>query len=46
MTLTIICAALMIAVAAAGYDYHEDLRNIAHQLSRIADALNRERGEE
>ena len=27
------------------YDYHTDLKNIAYQLSRIADALNR-RGEE
>ena len=26
------------------YDYHTDLKNIAYQLSRIADALNR-RGE-
>ena len=24
------------------YDYHTDLKNIAYQLSRIADALNRE----
>lgn len=24
-----------------GHDYHTDLRNIAYQLSRIADALNR-----
>ena len=23
------------------YDYHTDLKNIAYQLSRIADALNR-----
>jgi len=23
------------------YDYHTDLQNIAYQLSRIADALNR-----
>ncbi len=28
-----------------GHDYHMDLRNIAYQLSRIADALNREDGE-
>lgn len=30
------------------YDYHTDLKNIAYQLSRIADALNRkaERREE
>ena len=26
------------------YDYHTDLRNIAYQLSRIADALNRLEG--
>ena len=28
-----------------GHDYHTDLRNIAYQLSRIADALNRKDGE-
>lgn len=27
------------------YDYHSDLRNIAYQLSRIADALDRKKGE-
>lgn len=28
------------------YDYHTDLKNIAYQLSRIADALNRKGKEE
>ena len=36
---------ILIAVIALGsptsYDYHTDLKNIAYQLSRIADALNR-----
>ena len=46
MTETIIFAASIIAVAIGWstlntYDYHTDLRNIAYQLSRIADALNR-----
>lgn len=42
----IIAAATIIAVAIVWYDYHTDLRNIAYQLSRIADALNREEGGE
>ena len=47
MTGAIIFAASMIAIAIGWsepsvYDYHTDLRNIAYQLSRIADALNRE----
>ncbi len=55
MTATIIFAASMIVVAIAWiawsiphvYDlYHTDLRSIAYQLSRIADALNRKRDEE
>ena len=46
MTGAIIFAASIIAIAIAWsiphtYDYHTDLRNIAYQLSRIADALNR-----
>ncbi len=45
----IVLAASIIAVAIAWniphtYDYHENLKSIAYQLSRIADALNRERG--
>ena len=49
MTETIIFAASIIAVAIGWstpntYDYHTDLRNIAYQLSRIADALNRKEG--
>ena len=47
----IIFAASIIAVAMAWsvphtYDYHTDLRNIEYQLSRIADALNRKKGDE
>ena len=43
---TIILAAAMIVVAMSLgiptiYDYHTDLENIAYQLSRIADALNK-----
>lgn len=46
MTAAIIAAGSIIAVAIAWsiphtYDYHTDLKNIAYQLSRIADALNR-----
>lgn len=46
MTGAIIFAASIIAIAIGWsvpsiYDYHTDLRNIAYQLSRIADALNR-----
>ena len=46
MTAAIIFAASIIAVAIGwsiphSYDYHTDLKNIAYQLSRIADALNR-----
>ena len=46
MTAAIVFGALIIAVAIGWsiphtYDYHTDLRNIAYQLSRIADALNR-----
>lgn len=42
----IMLAGAMIAVAIGWsiphiYDYHTDLKNIAYQLSRIADALNR-----
>ena len=45
-----IFAAMLIAMAIVlsathTYDYHMDLRNIAYQLSRIADALNRKEGE-
>ena len=29
-----------------GHDYHTDLRNIAYQLSRIADALNKKEDRE
>ena len=51
MTGTIIFAASIIAIAIGWsiphtYDYHQDLRNIAYQLSRIADALNRKDGEQ
>ena len=47
----IILAASIIAVAMAWsvpqtYDYHTDLRNIEYQLSRIADALSRKKGDE
>ena len=50
MTAAIVFAALVIATAIVwgvphSYDYHTDLRNIAYQLSRIADALNRKEGE-
>lgn len=43
---TIILAAALIVVAIGWsiphiYDYHTDLKNIAYQLSRIADALNK-----
>jgi len=46
MTGAIVFGASIIAVAIGWsiphtYDYHTDLRNIAYQLSRIADALNR-----
>jgi len=46
MTAAIVFTALVIATAIVwsmphSYDYHTDLRNIAYQLSRIADALNR-----
>lgn len=37
-------ALIMIAIGWSSphiYDYHTDLKNIAYQLSRIADALNR-----
>lgn len=27
------------------YDYHTDLKNINYQLSRIADTLNKKKGE-
>ena len=42
----ILLAGAMIAVAIGltiphTYDYHMELKNIAYQLSRIADALNR-----
>jgi len=51
MTGCIIFAGLIIAVSIVWsiphtYDYHTDLRNIAYQLSRIADALNRKEGDE
>lgn len=47
---TIILAGAIIAVAIGWsiphiYDYHTDLENIAYQLSRIADALNKKEGE-
>ena len=47
ITTAIAVAGAMIAVAIGWssphvYDYHTDLRNISYQLSRIADALNRE----
>ena len=46
----IVLAGAMIAVAIVWsiphtYDYHTDLRNISYQLSRIADALNKKRGD-
>ena len=40
---TVIAIAILLS-ATSTYDYHTDLRNIAYQLSRIADALNREEG--
>lgn len=51
MASAIIAAAALIGVAIVWsiphtYDYHTDLRNIAYQLSRIADALNRKEGDE
>ena len=51
MTAAIVFGASVIAVAIGWsiphtYDYHTDLRNIAYQLSRIADALNRRDGEQ
>lgn len=49
--MNLVVAASIIAVAMAWsvphtYDYHTDLRNIEYQLSRIADALNRKKGDE
>ena len=49
MTGMIFIAGVMISMAIVlsipnGHDYHTDLRNIAYQLSRIADALNRKEG--
>ena len=42
MALSLIVIGLVIAVSIPHtYDYHTDLQNIAYQLSRIADALNR-----
>ena len=46
----IVLAGAMIAVAIGWniphtYDYHTDLKNISYQLSRIADALNKKRGD-
>ena len=46
----ILIAGAMITVGIAWsmphiYDYHTDLKNISYQLSRIADALNKERGD-
>lgn len=41
----LVAIAIMLS-ATRTYDYHTDLRNIAYQLSRIADALNREEGGE
>ena len=45
----IVLAASIIAVAIAWsiphtYDYHDDFKSIAYQLSRIADALNKKKG--
>ncbi len=46
MSASFIVIGLVIAVSIPHtYDYHTDLRNIAYQLSRIADALNRKDGE-
>ncbi|MBR2255838.1 MAG: hypothetical protein IJ899_00545 [Blautia sp.] len=49
MTTAIMASSFIIALAIVwsipnGHDYHTDLRNIAYQLSRIADALNRKEG--
>ena len=46
----ILIAGAMISVSMAWsiphtYDYHTDLKNISYQLSRIADALNKKRGD-
>ena len=48
MASSLIAVALVIVLSIPHeHDYHTDLRNIAYQLSRIADALNRkERREE
>lgn len=53
ITTAIVATGAMITIAIGWsiphvYDYHTDLKNIAYQLSRIADALNRkaERWEE
>ena len=53
ITTAIVATGAMITIAIGWsiphvYDYHTDLKNIAYQLSRIADALNRktERREE
>lgn len=50
MITAIMAASLVIALAVVvskpcTYDYHADLQNIAYQLSRIADALNRKDSE-
>lgn len=52
MTAAIVFAALVLVIDTAivwgvphSYDYHTDLKNIAYQLSRIADALNRKDGD-
>ena len=47
----ILIAGLMISLSmflgmSHTYDYHTDLKNISYQLSRIADALNKKRGEQ
>ena len=31
--------------SSTSYDYHTDLKNINYQLSRIADTLNKKKGE-
>ena len=41
-----VIAIAIILSATRTYDYHTDLRNIAYQLSRIADAMNRRGGEQ
>lgn len=42
----LLIALAILLSASRTYDYHTDLRNIAYQLSRIADAMNMREGEQ